>query len=60
MKNFSFTVWMLFFPLFTSIAEYLVFIEGVTYSQSVETITAIVNIAIWLGVGYLLFEKNKR
>lgn len=60
MKNFSFVIWMIFFPISISIGNYLAHLEGVKYSESTEVISAIVMLVIWIGVGYLVYEKNNQ
>ena len=57
MENLPFAVWMTFYPLVSSISQYVGFISDRNYSDNVLGITAAINILIWIIVGLLLYEN---
>ena len=59
MRNFAFVLWMIGFPLATSVGRYLSFLQGENDSLTVEPYTAFAALLIWIFVGILLYEKNK-
>ena len=59
MKNLPFVVWMLGFPLFSSVSDYLTFLQGKIYSDTVEAIMTLISLIIWGFVGYKLYEPHK-
>jgi len=59
MKNLSFVLWMLGYPIVIAIDGYLGFLKGKTYSDHVNFWAALIVIIIWITVGKMLYEKRK-
>ena len=58
MRNLIFVIWMILFPITSSIQGHLNFLQGKTYSVAVEGIVAIFFLVVWFYVGKLLYEKK--
>ena len=59
MKNLVFILWLILFPLSTSIGTFLSRISGnqKEYSENTEAISSLIILIIWVFVSTLLFEK---
>lgn len=58
MKNLPFVLWMVLYPAVCSLADYLAFLVGDRFSDGAKAFSALVNLVIWIYVGYKLYEKN--
>lgn len=58
MKNFTFMLWVLLWPLICSIESYFIHLEGETYSDTVELITSVIYLCVWIKIGKLLYKKD--
>lgn len=58
MKNFTFMLWSVLWPISCDISNYLYFLEGNVSSKNIETIVAISCVIIWVCIGKLLYEKT--
>lgn len=61
MENIGFVLWMVLYPIGSAVTSYIGCkerkIEGKKpFDSSVTGLTAIVNIAVWIGVGKALFN----
>ena len=59
MKNLSFVIWMIGYPFVLSYDDYVnQYLLGKTYSDNTMLISSLIMVAIWIFVGYLLYEKK--
>jgi hypothetical protein len=58
MRNFTFMVWMLLWPLSTTVNDYLTKIVRQTADIKVDSFYAAVYFGMWFGIGYLLYERR--
>ena len=59
MKNLSYVVWMLGWPLLCSIETFVSrYLLEKTFSSGVEGMAALFNIIVWFVVGKFLYEKH--
>lgn len=60
MKRFSFVLWMVLYPFGCSLIEILEqgYLHHV-YSANDQTITALIEIGIWVGVGMLIWTDKE-
>lgn len=59
MRNLVFVIWMLGWSISRDLSEYLQFLRGKTYPETVEGIAAFTWLVAWIWVGVLLYEKKK-
>ena len=59
MRNLPFVFWVIVYPVSWRFGDYLLFLEGKKYSLVIETIATLINLTIWIYVGYLTYEKKK-
>ena len=59
MRNLPFVLWLLFFPLFISIDNYLVHLSGKKYSEGVELMIGLIELVTLVGIAHLLYEKHE-
>ena len=59
MRQPDFVAWMLLYPV-TSISSTFVnqYLIGKTYSDGVLGADALISVGFWLGIGYLLYNKE--
>ncbi len=61
MSNLLFVIWMLLYPVIARLSDYLVFLSNNSqvkeYSTETRGIAAIVEVFIWIYVGFLLYKK---
>lgn len=61
MRNLSFVLWMLLFPLVGSVEEYLTFLQrGAHPVDAAELFGAVIGLAMWIGIGMLLYEEKPK
>ena len=57
MSIIAFVVWLIGWPLACSASDYLEFLRGERYSQSVKGLGAFVSLFIWLVVACMVWNK---
>lgn len=58
MKNFTFMLWMVLWPLVCNIGSYLIFLEGKVYSKDVTACSTFICLCIWINIAKLLYIKK--
>lgn len=61
MRNFSFVLWMLLFPLVSTVIDYLTFLQrGAHPIDAAELSVSAISVAMWIGIGMLLYEEKPK
>ena len=55
MEHLDFVLWMVGYPIASSISNWLGYLSGRKYSDAVHGIAALISISVWVYVGYLLY-----
>lgn len=59
MRNFSFVLWMLLFPLVGAVDQYLTFLQrGNRPVDAVEMFVAAFGFTMWIVIGIILYERK--
>lgn len=62
MKNLTFVLWVVLFPVSVQLADYLVYLTrgslARTWSESTNLTAAILILAVWIWIGWLLYEPK--
>ncbi len=58
MRNIVFVIWMLGFPLVGEFCLYLAFKRGRIFESEVLGVAAMIDMVIWIFVGYKLYERE--
>ena len=62
MKNISFVLWMVLFPVATQLADYLAFLTRGSvvkqWSESTELGSSLIYLVAWIVVGVLLYQQK--
>ena len=55
MEHLPFVLWVLVYPLVTKLVNYIDYLSGRTYSETVRTWSALISLFIWITIGYLVY-----
>ena len=59
-RNLVFVIWLLFFPLFQSVEDYLSYLKGRRFSNDAEIGAGLIMLAFYIWIATLLYEKRKK
>ena len=59
MKNLSFVLWVIFWPVADTVASYLDFlIHGKCEDEMVYLVAAFISLVLWISIAALVYEKK--
>ncbi len=53
--NYDFVLWMLLYPIASSVCGYITFLKNVKYSEGVEGVSAFIELVVYIFVACLLY-----